>query len=138
MHIKLEYPYTEEWDFGCLTYRKKQRRMYVVFARRKDRKTTSTAYARYLMSVKLGRKLEKDETVDHIDNNRLNDSLDNLQLLSRSDNVAKYYSTVEIKHGTGAMYRRGCRCPACREHKRKEQHRYLMKKKQNKLSEIAS
>lgn len=50
---------------------------------------SSTQYARYLLSVKLGRFLTKSETVDHIDGDKTNNSLDNLQLLSLGDNVRK-------------------------------------------------
>jgi hypothetical protein len=52
-------------------------------------KKTTMLYSRFLMEQKLGRKLEYDETVDHIDNDFTNDSLSNLQLLSRIENSAK-------------------------------------------------
>ena len=51
------------------------------------RKTIS--YARYLMSIKLRRELEKWEQVDHIDNDCGNDCLSNLQILTVSDNNIK-------------------------------------------------
>lgn len=47
------------------------------------------SYARYLMSVKLGRKLTKDEHVDHIDEDKTNDDIDNLQILTPEQNKAK-------------------------------------------------
>lgn len=50
---------------------------------------TTISYARYLMSVHLGRKLKKIETVDHINGDKLNDSLENLQILSNEDNIKK-------------------------------------------------
>lgn len=51
--------------------------------------TTTMAYARYLMCVKESRWLEIAEQVDHIDDDRLNDSLDNLQVLTPSANTSK-------------------------------------------------
>jgi len=42
-------------------------------------------YPRALMEIHLGRRLEKDETVDHIDGNFNNNHLSNLQLLSQSE-----------------------------------------------------
>ena len=53
----------------------------------KIRKTIS--YARYLMCVHLGRLLTDDEEVDHKDNNKLNDDINNLQVLSSIDNKQK-------------------------------------------------
>jgi hypothetical protein len=50
---------------------------------------SSTQYARYLLGVSLGRFLTEEETVDHIDNNKTNDSLDNLQILSKAENIIK-------------------------------------------------
>ena len=45
--------------------------------------TIHTSYARYLMCVHLGYRLGEDKHVDHIDGNPLNDSLSNLQVLTR-------------------------------------------------------
>lgn len=54
-----------------------------------NQKRSSTQYARYKLSVSLSRYLTKDETVDHIDNNKTNNDLSNLQILSIGDNVRK-------------------------------------------------
>src|SRR5687767_8198058 len=54
-----------------------------------DGTTHSMQYCKYLMECKLGRKLTKDETVDHIDDDKTNDDINNLQILSRADNTAK-------------------------------------------------
>lgn len=50
---------------------------------------TSTTYARYLMSTSLGRELSENEHVDHIDENRLNDTIGNLQILTPGENNRK-------------------------------------------------
>lgn len=53
----------------------------------KDRTTMS--YARYLMSVHLGRLLTKDEHVDHQNDNKLDDRVDNFQILTQAENNIK-------------------------------------------------
>lgn len=45
--------------------------------------------ARYRMAVHLGRELLKSEEVDHIDENRCNDALENLQILTPDANKRK-------------------------------------------------
>lgn len=57
---------------------------------------TTISYAKYLMSMKLGRWLSAEEEVDHIDDDTLNDSIDNLQILTRDENVAKYNATRQV------------------------------------------
>ena len=47
------------------------------------------SYARYMMSVHLGRILSTEEEVDHIDGDRTHDVIANLQLLSKSENSSK-------------------------------------------------
>lgn len=46
-------------------------------------------WARYKLEKKLGRPLRKGETVDHKDDDKTNDRLNNLQVLSLADNVRK-------------------------------------------------
>ena len=50
---------------------------------------TTKQYARVIKEMDLGRVLSESETVDHIDNDISNDSISNLQVLSRSDNAKK-------------------------------------------------
>jgi hypothetical protein len=42
-----------------------------------------------LMEIKLNRKLSTDETVDHIDEDKSNDAITNLQVLTRANNTSK-------------------------------------------------
>lgn len=42
------------------------------------------------METKLGRKLSKEEVVHHIDGNKTNNSLDNLQLMTRSEHSSHH------------------------------------------------
>lgn len=48
-------------------------------------------YSRILMIEKLGRNLNSEEHVDHKDENKANDSVTNLQILSRGKNVSKSF-----------------------------------------------
>ena len=68
-------------------YTRKDGRQHVIFYEDGKRKTVS--YPKYLLETKLGRTLLPNETCDHIDNNPLNNDLNNLQVLSRSDNTKK-------------------------------------------------
>lgn len=52
-------------------------------------RTTTMAYARYLLCVREGRWLSPEEEADHQDNNPLNDDLDNLQILTPAANKEK-------------------------------------------------
>lgn len=87
MKINLKKPYSDDWDRGYLVVNSDNRMTVALYNDHKDR--SSTAYARYLMSVKLGRYLTEFEQVDHIDEDKTNDSLENLQLLTRSENIRK-------------------------------------------------
>lgn len=68
-------------------FHKKQGRWYAQLVCKNSRTTTS--YARYLMEVFLGRRLTAEETVDHVNNDKQDDRMENLQLLSPSENTKK-------------------------------------------------
>lgn len=46
--------------------------------------------SRYLMQQKLGRELLNSEHVDHIDEDKTNDDIANLQILTKSENTSKH------------------------------------------------
>lgn len=85
--IQLEYPYNQDWKCGYVVTNPEGRKTLILWNSSKDR--SSTQYARYLLAVHLGRYLTKDETVDHIDGNKQNDDLNNLQILSLAENTRK-------------------------------------------------
>ena len=89
--IKLEYPYSNDWESGYLVTNKENRKTVILYKgiNGNNRKMSSTQYARYKLAVSLGRHLTRDETVDHIDNNKRNDDISNLQILSMRDNICK-------------------------------------------------
>lgn len=82
-----EHPYTGYKLYKV--YHKKEGRFYAVLFKNKKERTT-VSWARYIMSVHLGRLLDpKKETVDHIDGNKTNSIISNLQLLPLRDNIKK-------------------------------------------------
>lgn len=87
MKIELKEPFKSVWNLGYLVTNPEGRRTVILYNSHKDR--SSTSYARYLMSCRLGRFLEKDEHVDHVDNDKTNDVIENLQLLTPAKNNAK-------------------------------------------------
>lgn len=85
--IDLEEPFKSLWKHGYLVTNKEPRRNVILYNSNRDRTTIS--YARYLMSVHLGRLLDKDEIVDHINGNKLDDRLENYQILTVIENNRK-------------------------------------------------
>ena len=87
MKINLEYPFNQDFKTAYVNTNKEPRRVCLLV--REDNSRTSMSYARYLMSCHLGRYLSSEEHVDHIDNNKLNDVIENLQILSQLENNRK-------------------------------------------------
>ena len=65
---------------------KTRRIVNIVFS---DNSRKSIMYGKMLLQIKFGRLLSNDETCDHIDGDSLNDSLENLQILTRVENSSK-------------------------------------------------
>lgn len=102
--MKLEYPFTEVFTSAHLNNGSQGRKQVVLVS---GTYKTCMSYARYLMCVKEQRFLNTLEHVDHIDDDKSNDNLDNLQILFPWDN--------NIKEGA----RRGrllaiIECPICK------------------------
>lgn len=123
--IELNYPYNERWKSGYLVTNKENRKTVILVNNKNDR--SSTQYARYLMAVELGRFLTEHETVDHIDNDKTNDSLDNLQILSRSENNIKQFKKPDAI----------LTCPVCKNTFTRTQSQLRGKKERAALNLIA-
>lgn len=65
---------------------KKDKRSRIVI-RWPDKSLTCISYPKYLMELHLGRYLNDDETIDHIDGNVENNDLSNFQILDRLEHV---------------------------------------------------
>ena len=87
MKIRLEFPYNADWRYGYIVINPEGRKTVILYNNNKNR--SSVSYARYLLSVHLNRYLSKDEHVDHIDNDKTNDTLSNLQILTPIENNRK-------------------------------------------------
>lgn len=76
-------------------YTRKDGRQHVVLKTpgKKDWKTIS--YPKYIVELNLNRKLDIDETIDHIDGNFLNNNLNNLRVVPRSIH-AKSHTAVRV------------------------------------------
>lgn len=61
---------------------------------------------RYVMEQHIGRRLEKGEVVHHIDHNKVNNSIKNLELISNSEHVRRH----SLEHGS--LYVQ-LKCPWC-------------------------
>ena len=86
MKIQTEYPYNNYTGYIVTS---KDNRKYLCLVHSTDKSRTTISYARYLISVKEKRVLLPTEDVDHKDEDKTNDSLDNLQILTKSNNVLK-------------------------------------------------
>jgi predicted RNA-binding Zn-ribbon protein involved in translation (DUF1610 family) len=87
--------------YGPYLDRQQGRRIVILAYDDGTRKTT--AYARWLMEQHLGRTLDEDEEVDHIDEDKLNDTLSNLQVLPKADHRVKSGTRTYVEFV----------CPAC-------------------------
>lgn len=90
-----------KYDSVLGPYKRKDGRKHIVLndssaAKGEKGKTKTISYPKAIMECRLGRRLLKDETVDHDDDDFTNNSKKNLQIMSRSNNAAK-------GHRTGAL-----------------------------------
>lgn len=108
MKIILEFPYSADFKAGYLGINTEPRRVLTLV--RNDNTKTSTSYARYLMSCSLNRYLTNEEHVDHKDDNKLNDIISNLQLLSPKENNVKKNKNLGIVREMLSLI-----CPVCKE-----------------------
>jgi len=90
MRIEIQAPYNEKYSHGYTRINEEKRNKLYLVKHGETSPGSSTAYARYLMSVSLGRWLTANENVDHKDEDPTNDAIDNLQLLTRSENSIKH------------------------------------------------
>lgn len=85
-------------------YTRKDGRQHVVLI--KEGKRTTMSYPKFLLEQKLGRSLLPTETCDHINGDPTDNRLENLQVLSRLDNIRKHAALRSGELGTFT-------CPIC-------------------------
>ncbi len=106
MNRKARYPFK-----GYKLYKvfhKKENRTYACLVKDKTDRFTITL-AKYRLSVRLGRRLKRAEQVDHIDGDKTNDAIGNLQILSHLENLLK-----SIKERGIGMKLTTLKCPICK------------------------
>lgn len=87
--FQAKYPYLGYTAYQVFS--KKEGRFFICLVPKvgSSKKRTTVSRARYRMAVSLGRKLKRSEQVDHIDNDKTNDRLGNLQILTVLENNRK-------------------------------------------------
>lgn len=63
----------------------------------KDRNYKCYLYSKYLMSVKMGRVLKEEEQVDHINGDKADDRLSNLEVVTKQENERRWRNSVKSK-----------------------------------------
>lgn len=107
MKLELQEPFKSRWRKGYIRTSSIDGRTRVDLYNTEENRTT-ISFARYLISIHVGRELDEQEEVDHINNDKTDDRLDNLQLLSKEKHMLK---TISTRAG-----RKYCsiKCPHCR------------------------
>lgn len=99
MLIELQEPFRSKWNKGYLRLSNENRRILDLYNNDYDRTTIS--YARYLMGVKLGYEVPLEYEVDHRDNDRTNDDINNYQRMTGTENRKK-----QFKEGNNSLFGR--------------------------------
>ena len=94
MKIEIEHPFCEKYKAAYVVTNKEPRRSVILIGKDMSRRTIS--YARYLMSVHTGNEIDKNLEVDHVNDNKMDDRIDNFQLLTRYENIKKSQKKEEI------------------------------------------
>lgn len=87
MLIELQPPFKDRWKKGYLQIHRNGRKNVYLYNSDQDRTTIS--YARYLMSVHIGMEIPSEYEVDHKDDDKTNDVIENLQILTKEQNRLK-------------------------------------------------
>lgn len=101
----------------------KGRKIIGLYSSKKIPKRLTMSFARYLLCVKEKRILQSHEEADHKDDDKTNDNIDNLQILSCSGNNKKRVN----KYGNNKMMVE-LKCPGCKNNFVKEKHNTFISK----------
>ena len=127
MIIELQEPFKSLWRNGYLVINPENRRNVCLVNSEQNRTTIS--YARYLICVKLGYILSSEFEVDHIDDDKTNDDIGNLQVLTSEENKLK----EQFRYIENEQVHYGFTCPICNINFLKDKSRsyeYISKGKQ--------
>jgi hypothetical protein len=104
--VPATYPY-EGYRVYKVYHKRIDRYMAILFESNERR--TSTAWAKYVYETHHKVKLPKGQQVDHRDENRLNDDISNLQVLTKKDNIEKNVATRPPRKTVDLV------CPVCQQ-----------------------
>jgi len=123
---KIDFDNMKVWGPYVHRTEKNKGRKFVVV--KDGQKTRAMFYSRWIMTKRVGRWLDPSEEVDHIDEDRTNDSEDNLQILNRQQNAAKMMAQ-RVKEHPAPRYH--FVCPVCNKYSSIEMGRlhYRQKRK---------
>lgn len=106
MKIELEEPYKSMYASASVHANADGRKLIALI--KPDGKGTVTSYARYLYGVKLGHLVPDDLEVDHINDDKTDDRIENLQLLTPEQNRLKqqyhYIEHEQVCYGFECTY----------------------------------
>lgn len=88
-------PYDEYLVYGPYYHQKEKRNYYNLILKVNSAIRTTLAVAKYVMETTLGRKLPEGMEVDHKDNDKTNDDIFNLTVLTKRDNKKKSQKSSE-------------------------------------------
>lgn len=106
MKIELQEPFKSIWKNGYLLTNPENRQNVCLV---NDSARTTISYSRYLICIKLGYMLSNEYEVDHIDNDKTNDDINNLQVLTKQQNIEK----ENLRYLTYNQVRCGYHCAYC-------------------------
>ncbi|MFA5154365.1 MAG: HNH endonuclease [Clostridia bacterium] len=81
-------PYNNYRVYG--PYKRKDGRMHVVLVNLNTHKRITVSYAKFLIETSIGKFLDKNHDVHHKDENPLNNSLENLEIIYHSEHARKH------------------------------------------------
>ena len=106
MLFELEEPFSSIWRKGYLVDDGSGRKRVVLYNSEND--ISGMTYARYLMCVKLKTILPTELEVDHVNDDKSDDSIDNLQILTKQQNILKqkinYVLNEQVCYGYHCAY----------------------------------
>lgn len=94
MIIELQEPFKSIWQKGYLQVHANEGNRKYVCLYNSNNNRTLISYARYLMCVKVGYVLPPELEVDHIDDDKTNDAINNLQILTSEQNRYKQHLLI--------------------------------------------
>lgn len=95
-------------EYTCYkVFHKKMGRWQICLVHNETKRKKTLLYSKFLMSCHVNRLLRRDEEVDHINHDKSDDRIENLQILTKHENLQKQASTM-----TKRMI--SLECPECR------------------------